>query len=145
MITTVRARLGAPLAIVLVMTLTSVALASRIEVGASHTQPFKGSDRYGRVSFQFGDIETRSGSAHPGNIVTITRFRFASECSPGGTLVPGTFRIGANGHFHSTARGFTVTGRLVGSQQSRAVGTAQVNRDCDGDSDPVQFTARATN
>jgi hypothetical protein len=35
------------------MTLTSVAFASRIEVGASHTEPFKGSDRYGRASFQF--------------------------------------------------------------------------------------------
>jgi hypothetical protein len=142
MLSTMRARLGAVVAIVVVMAATGVALASRVEVGASFLQPFNGSERYGKVSFELVNIETRSSSPHPVETLTVRRFRFASECNRAGTRVPGKMAVDRHGRFHSTARGFRVTGRLLGNAQTRATGTAAVSHDCDGDSDPVHFTAR---
>jgi hypothetical protein len=139
MLRAMRARLGALLAIVFMLVPAAVAVAHHIEVGASREMRYKGSDVYGRVSFDFG--ESDSSGKHPVTTLTIRQFRFANECSRVGTKVPGRIRVRANGRFHSTAHGFTVTGRLVGRLQSRAVGTAQESVDCDGDSDPVSFTA----
>jgi hypothetical protein len=142
--TAMRPRLVALLAIMVVFAATGVALASRVEVGASFLKTFKGSDRFGRVSFKLVNIETASASRHPIETLTVRQFRFANECSRKGTTVPGKMVVGRHGRFHSTARGFKVTGRLTGAQQERAVGTAQVNKDCDGDSDLVHFTAKVS-
>jgi hypothetical protein len=126
------------LTVVALLLLGGIAVGSRIEVGAGSPFLFlSGTDQFGKVSVVMEVSGHRS--------VALQKLRYANECSRRGTLVPGTVRIDRHGHLHRDSGGFLVTGYVTAHGTTDIVKGAVTQRgDCDGDSDAVQFTARAS-
>jgi hypothetical protein len=77
--------------------------------------------------------------------VSLTKLRYASECSRTGTVVPGSIRIDRHGHLQRNSGGFLITG-AVSARGTTDIVKASVTQlgDCDGDRDAVPFIVRAS-
>jgi len=122
----VRMRFLAPIAAGLVLGVSGLALASRIETSPSHAEIYSGSDWVGKVSLLFTEIDSTSGKAS----FSLSLFRFANLCSRRGSELSATIRLGRDKRFHYRGHGFTVAGNLIGSIASprEIAGTASVAR-----------------
>ena len=128
----------AVLFVVLALTMSSVAVAARIEVGGSgpppQSQRMVGSDAYGRVTLIL--------HAGPG-AGSLTKLRFASECTRAGIVMPGKILIDRHGKLHRDSGGFLITGAVSYDHKRQQV-KASVTEfgDCDGDVDTVPFVVK---